>query len=150
MRLSCQKALVLTTVVIAACQESTTTPSPRDLYVLETVNGQPVPTIINAGGGDTTTLFSAQLTLDEAGKAEIRAHTRHVSTYAPPREATDIYRYTYRVLGDSIAFDYSPPCPPNALCPIPPYGRITGTTVDLFIGGSLGARYLYRLAVEMD
>ena len=145
MRLSCEKASVLALTLTIACHDSTA-PSPRDSYLLESVNGQPVPTVIRAGGGDTTTLFWATLTLDAAGKAEIVAATRRVSTSAPPREATDIARYSYRVFGDSIAFDYSPPCPPNALCVRPPYGKITGLTVNLFLGANPAASYIYRLA----
>jgi hypothetical protein len=149
MHLSCQKGFFLFAALTIACHESTTAAS-RDLYLLETVNGQPVPAIVNASATDTTTLLGAQLTLDAAGKAEIRAQTRHVSTYAPPRVATDVSRYSYRILGDSIAFDFSPPCPPNALCARPPYGKLIGSTVNLFLAGNPDASYIYRLAPGLD
>ena len=151
MRLSCLKALLPVVALTTACHEATAPPAPG-LYVLETFNNQPLPTVINAGGGDTITLFWATLTLDGTANAMIVAHSRQVDPTSPPREATDTARYSYRIVGDSIAFDYSPPCPINALCVMPPYGKVTSSTVTLFLGGSPGARptYFYRLTPGLN
>jgi hypothetical protein len=146
MRLFRQKALLLVGVLTTACHDTTSPPTQPGFYSLESFNNQPLPIVVYAGGGDTITLFSAILVLDGAAHAMIATHSRQVHPSLPPRDATDTARYTYRVVGDSIAFDYSPPCPPNALCVAPPYGKSTSTTLTLnsgFIG--INANYLYRL-----
>ena len=149
MRLFRQKALLLVGVLTTACHETTSPPTQPGLYSLESFNNQPLPTFLNAGGGDTTTIFSAILVLDGAANAMIATHSRQVHPNTPPRDATDIVRYTYRVVGDSVAFDYSPPCPPNALCVAPPYGKSTSTTLTLYSGYTgANATYLYRLLVS--
>lgn len=150
MHLPRQKCLLLIGVMTTACHEATAPPAPAPAieYMLESFNTQPLPAVINAAGGDTTTLFSATLFLGRASNAMIVAHSRQVHPTLPPRDATDTVRYSYVIVGDSIAFDYSPPCPPNALCVMPPYGKVTSLTVTLFYsGGSPGARptYIYRM-----
>lgn len=146
MRLSRQKALLLIGALTTACHD--TTAPPTGFYRLESFNNQTLPAVINAGSGDTTTLFSGFLVLDGAANAMIATHSRQVHPSIPPRDATDTARYTYRVVGDSIAFDYSPPCPINALCVGPPYAKSTSTTLTLFyfsIPGTAKPTYLYRL-----
>jgi hypothetical protein len=146
MHLPCQKAFVLIAVLTTACHETTSPLTEPGFYTLESFNNQPLPTFTYASGGDTTTLFSAILVLDGASNAMIATHSRQVDPGLPPRDATDTVRYTYRVVGDSIAFDYSPPCPPNALCVAPPYGKSTSTTLTLYSGFTGAyAVYLYRL-----
>jgi hypothetical protein len=146
MRLACQKAFALIAVLTPACHETTSPPTQPGFYSLESFNNQPLPTFTYASGGDTITLFSSILVLDGAANAMIATHSRQVHPNTPPRDATDTVRYTYRVVGDSIAFDHSPPCPPNALCVGPPYGKSTSTTLTLY-SGFTGAYtvYLYRL-----
>ncbi|MGZ3374706.1 MAG: hypothetical protein ACXU9Z_15555 [Gemmatimonadaceae bacterium] len=140
-------ALLIVGALTTACHETTAPPKEPGTYSLESFNNQPLPAVISAGGGDTTTLFSAILFLDGAGNAVVFAHSREVHPSIPPRDAIDTTRYTYRVVGDSIAFDYSPPCPDAALCPMPPFGKTTSSTLTLFFGGSPEARpvYFYRL-----
>jgi hypothetical protein len=146
MHLTCQNAFVLIAVLTAGCHETTSPPTQPGFYALESFNNQSLPTFLNAGGGDTTTIFSAILVLDGAANAMIATHSRQVHPNTSPRDATDTVRYTYRVVGDSIAFDYSPPCPPNALCVTPPYGKSTSTTLTLYSGYTgANATYLYRL-----
>jgi hypothetical protein len=144
MRLFGQKALLVLVALTPACHE-TTAPPPLARYVLESVNSQLVPAIIHAGAGDTTTLFSGVVTLNMSTHAEIVAYSRQVHPMTAPRVAADTSRYSYRIVGDSIAFDYSPPCPANALCVSPPYGKITSETLTLFYNSSSTATYLYRL-----
>ena|ERR1700674_5195924 len=149
MRLFRQKALLFVGVLTTACHETTSPPTQPALYSLESFNNQPLPTFLNAGGGDTITIISATLVLDGAANAMIATHSRQVHPNTPLRDATDIVRYTYRVMGDSVAFDYSPPCPPNAQCVAPPYGKSTSTTLTLYSGYTgASATYLYRLLVS--
>jgi len=153
MRLSCQKAFILVVALTAACHESTSPPAVLRSFVLESVDTQPVPVVIHASGGDTTTLYWASLRMYEGGTAEIAAHSRQVHATLPTREATDISHYSYRIIGDSISFDYSPPCPPYALCVAPPFGKFTSSsTATLFYYGGVGrqAAYLYRTPYALD
>ena len=146
MRLSRLKALFPVVALTMACHEAIAPPKQPGLYVLETFNNQPLPAVIHASGGDTTTLFFASLFLDGAANARIVSHSRRVSPANPPRDATDTARYSYRVVGDSIAFDYSPPCPINALCVLPPYGKVTSSTVTLYYtdGSPSKPTYFFR------
>ena len=158
MHLSCQKALVLTLIGIAACDESTAPPIAGS-YVLESINNQPLPANIQAGDGDTITVISSSLTLDGAGRAQLSEHIRYVHPGSPPGQVTYTTGYSYsisgsRIIGQSIAFDYSPPCPPNALCAEPPVGRFMGAKLVLSWGATPSSRppSVYRLQgpVELD
>lgn len=136
MRLSCRKCLPFVFALPLACHDGTAPPpSILGFYVLESINSQPLPAIIQSGGGDTTTVFWSNLNLDGAGNAVLLEHIRHAHLNSAT-EATYTTGYLYRVIGDSIAFDYSPPCPPNALCVGPPVGKLANSTLTLSYGGS--------------
>lgn len=148
MLFSCQKALLLVAVSTVACHDSTAPPvSILGSYALLSINGQGLPAIIQSGGGDTTRVFWSILTLDGAGNATIDEKTRRTRLNQPATEAIATSRYSYRVIGDSIAFDYSPPCPPNALCVGPPGGKLSGSTLTLSYSGNPPPRppSIYRL-----
>jgi hypothetical protein len=149
MRLSSLKALFLVATVTTGCHESTAAPpEPPVAYMLETVNNGPLPAAFIAAGGDTITVFSAALFLDDATHARVVAHTRKVSPPNPIRDATDTTRYTYRIIGDSIAFEF--PCPPDAQCVASPTGTITSSTLTLHYNDPFRATYLYRLPFKPD
>lgn len=150
MGLSCQKAFVVAAFFTAACGEPSAPPLVLGLFTLETVDSRPVPLVIRAEGADTLTLLSATVTFDAAGKARIALHTQSVTGMNAPREATDTARYSYVIVGDSITFDYDPPCPPNALCVGPPYGKLTSTTLTLFyrIRPDASIPYVYRMTEQ--
>jgi hypothetical protein len=150
MRLSCQKAFVLAVAVTMACNDSTAPPSITDTYVLESINSQPPPTIIFVGAEDTTTVFWSTLTFAAGGNAVLVERLRHAHPYGAT-EGTYTTEYSYRISGDRIIFDYSPPCPPNALCVEPPVGEIIGTQLILSYGTpAFRPSSVYRLAVRMD
>ena len=150
MRLSCLKALLPVVALATACHEATAPPAPG-LYSLETFNSRPLPTVIVAGGRDTITLVGATLALDGTASAVVVSHSREVHPTLPPRDVIDTARYSYRIVGDSIAFDNSPQCPPDALCALPPYGKVTSSTVTLFEGVDPKSRYTYFYrAVALD
>lgn len=151
MRLSRQKALILVAAFTLACHETTKPLMVLRSFGLESVENQPVPVVIYASGGDTTLLYSAILTLYEGGTADITARTRKVHATLPPREATDIAHYTYRIIGDSLALDQ--PCNDTAICIGPPFGKFTSaTTMTLFYYGSAGnlISYQYRGSYALD
>jgi hypothetical protein len=150
MRLSCQKAFVLAVVFTAACGAPNAPPLVIGLFTLETVDSRPVPLVVRSEGADTLTLLSAIVTFDAAGKARFTVHTRSVTVPDAPREATNTARYSYTIVGDSITFNYDPPCPPNALCVRPPYGKLTSTTLTLFyrISPDASIPYVYRMTEQ--
>lgn len=148
MRSSCQKALLLVAVFTMACHESTTPPRMiSGLYVLESVNGRPVPAIVWADQTDTTFMLSATLTLDGAGKAVRAEHWRHV--YQPNRteEGNVTFNREYRINGDDITVGIFTPCAPNALCEGNKVGKLTSTTLTLsYANNPTDPVFLYRLA----
>jgi hypothetical protein len=153
MRLSCQKAFMLVAAFTVACHESTSPPAVLRSFVLESVDTQPVPVVIQASGGDTTLLYWASLTLYEGGTADVAAHSRQVHAAIPPREATDTTHYSYRIIGDSLALDY--PCLDTAICVGPPFGKFTSaTTVTLYYydyrNTGHWVTYLYRGPYALD
>ena len=150
MRLSCQKAFVLAVMLTVACGEPNAPPLVLVLFTLESVDSRPLPFVIGSNGPDTLTLLSATVTFDVAGKARITVHTRSVTVPNAPTEATNTSRYSYTIVGDSITFDYDPPCPPNALCVAPPYGKLTSNTLTLFywISPDASIPYVYRMTEQ--
>lgn len=151
MRLLCKKALVLVAAVTVACDESTAPPQTLSgLYVLETINGRPVPAIVSAGQADTSFMLSATLTLDDAGNAVRVEHWRNV--YPPNRtdEGTFTAHREYRITGDRITVGIFTPCPPNALCEGNKVGKVTSTTLTLAYEDPTASTWLYRLAADTD
>ena len=152
MRLSCEKAFVLALTLTVACHESTTPPPLiAGVYLLESINSQPTPATVWASEGDTITVISGNLNLDGAGKAVLVEHVRFVHPNTGAGEATDTTGYVYRItrhrlIGYDVAFDRSPPCPPNALCVGPPIGRVVGSTLTLSYDEFATRPYLYRRA----
>lgn len=150
MRLLSLKALLPVVAFTMACHEATSPPAVFRSFVLESVDTQPVPVVLYASGGDTTLLYWASLILYEGGTADIAAHTRQVHPALPPREATDIAHYSYRIIGDSLAFDYQ--CLDTAMCAAPPSAKFTSSSTVTLLYGYIGhgATYLYRLSPALD
>lgn len=146
MRLSCQKALLLVAALTMACDESTAPPQTLSgLYVLETINGRPVPAILSAGQADTSFVLSATLTLDDAGNAVRAEHWRYV--YQPNRtdEGTFTANVKYRITGDRITVGSFTPCL-DAICEGNKVGRVTSTTLTLAYEDPNAPVFLYRLS----
>jgi hypothetical protein len=150
MRLPCEKALLLLFASTVGCREATTpSTTVSRIYVLETLNGQPLPAILSAGQSDTTRVLWATLTLDATGTAVIIEHRLRVSPTNVADEATFTSRFDYRITGDSItvgSFQACQCCLPCAF-PLEQVGRVTGTTLTLtFRINPPPPTYLYRLA----
>lgn len=149
MRLARWKILPLVFTIPLACNDGTAPPpSTSGQYVLETVGGRSLPAIVHSGEGYTTTVIWSTLTFDAAGIAVLVERLRYTSPNDPATEVTHRTDYSYRVTGDRIAFDYSPPCPPNALCVEPPSGKLGNSSLILSWSGNPPWRpqALYRLA----
>ena len=130
MYLSRQKSCLISLLVLAACSDGTAPPQASTrLYVLESINGNPLPTITSAGAGDTVTVLWATLTLGSAGDAVTVDHVRHAYLAYPPQEQTFGSRYQYRVTGDSITVGFFGQC--WDLCISNRVGAISESSVSL-------------------
>ena len=134
MKLSRWNCLVLVLVIPLACHEEPTTPTVEYPYVLQNVGGQPLPAILYASTGDTTTIVTSSVTLAPAGKATIVERIRRVQPgmTAATNDYTSLFNY--RLIGDSVAFDYVVPCPINAICVAPPGGKLLGLRLTISFG----------------
>jgi hypothetical protein len=146
MRLPCLKAFLPVIALTMACHDSTAPPrTVSGVYLLESVNGQPVPAIVYAEPADTSFMLSATLTLDVAGTAVRSEHWRYV--YQPNRidEGTFIANVHYRLAGDNITVGSFGTCPPNAICEGNKVGKLTSTTLTLSYDNPTAPVFLYRL-----
>ena len=151
MRLSCQKAVLFVAALTLACSEPT--PPPVRLaagFMLESINGQPLPAVLNAGPGDTTRILSATISFDLAGNAFSADHWRRVYPVNRIEEATLSLRQEYRITGEDIAVGSFTPCPPNALCIGNKIGKITESTLTLSYDDPTAPVYFYRRLVPFD
>ncbi len=121
------------------CHEDVGPPAPSRAYFLANVNGRSLPTFLSPIP-ESGTIVSGALFLGASRDAMIIQHRLQMGT-----DVTDTASYTYQINGSAIAFDYNPPCPPNALCVAPPKGTIVGSGFDLDMsGGSGGSLYSFR------
>jgi hypothetical protein len=147
MRLSCQKTLLLVAAVTMACHESTAPPQTvSKLYVLETINGQPLPAVLNAGQGDTTRVVWGTVILYSAGNAFTAEHWRRVYPPNPSEEGILSLQREYRIAGDNITVGSFTPCPINAICEGNKVGKLTSSTLTLAYEHAGAPVYLYQLA----
>lgn len=131
MRLSRWTSISLISIALAACSDSIDPSAVPGLFKLNDINGRPLPTYQAPTTGSTLTVKSATLNLDFFDKAEFSQQI----IQSDGTEATATVSYNYRVSGNELIFELSPPCPINANCLAPPVGRISGTDlVDLEIG----------------
>ena len=137
MQLSRWKCLALVLVFTLGCGGETpfsTPPNPNGLYFLMTVGNQQPPVPIYEAPGDTTTVIFSVLTLTQPGTASVSDRIRFVHPGTAPEVINVNSNYTYRIIGDSIAFDYPTPCGPADLCIAPPGGHIVGERLLLTFG----------------
>jgi hypothetical protein len=118
------------------------------VYVLETIDGQPLPATVSTNIGTTTTVFWGTLSLDAAGKATIVEHRINRSG-ANQQEQTSAARTDYKLTGASIyvgppCLDDTPDCLPGRV------GEVEETTLTLSapISEPQSRVYAYRLALS--
>jgi hypothetical protein len=142
MRLSCKRLLLLLGVALMAACHDATAPSNtiNAQFILENVNGLPLPSILWASPQETTTVYWSTLYLNKQGQAVLSEHRRNVYQ-GVATEATYTNNYEYRLNGDQIQIGYFQPCPANAVC----FGFLTGT-----IDGSNLALIVARLTPTTD
>lgn len=128
MNLICPTLLVAVASVLA-CHESTAPQSETRIYVLQSINGNPLPVVTGAGAGDTLTALWATLTLEPNGNATTIDHYRHVYLAYPAEEKTLAVRLQYRVSRDSITVGWFGQC--VDICAWNRVGSITDSSVSL-------------------
>jgi hypothetical protein len=132
MRLSRWSTISLIAIALTGCAGSVDPNEVPGAYSLTSINGRPLPTYQAATTGPTLTINSAGLTLNfGAGPAQlVQSVTQYDGT-----QATITSNYTYRLKGDQLIFELSPPCGVDANCLAPPTGRVPGThQIDLVMG----------------
>jgi hypothetical protein len=142
--------LSLSLAFVISCRDSSGPATVSARFELNDIDGRALPTPPAFTPGLTPTILSSTITLDEAGNAAVTVHR----TEWDGRDVTSTSHYTYKITGSSpiggsnIEFDYSPPCPPNALCARPPRGSLFMGRLSLEMGyvNSDPILYNYRLA----
>ena len=141
MNLTRTTVLLAATVSTLACHDAGPPPVPPVTFTLDNINGRSLPMYLSPIP-EAPTVISAALLLETSGHATIIEHRLQMAG----GDVTDTTTYTYKINGNEIQFDYSPPCPPNALCVAPPKGTITSSRVLLDMSGGSGAViYNFRL-----
>ena len=129
MRLACQKIILLASAVTLGCTEPL---SPADVaaeYVLETVNGDPLPVILVPIPEESISIIAGRITLTTEQRATTLEQRRELHDNVPS-DNTYISNFTFTLDGNTMTL--YPECPPNALC----------TTVDgVFFGETLRLAY---------
>jgi hypothetical protein len=148
MGLTGQKFLLLSALLFG-CSDATAPRYVAGYYVLESVNGQPVPAILYSDANQTYSIVSGTLFFDDDANADVFLHRREVNqgTTIEDRFAGIL---NYRLDGNTIEIDRFPPCPPNALCDTESFlGTLSETSLTIFVGRPIDASpqiYQYRLA----
>jgi hypothetical protein len=151
MRLFCREAFVFTAALTMACSDPTRPPERvSQFFLLESINGQPLPAIVNAAPGDTTRILSATVNFDLAGNAFTAERWRRVYPVNQADEATLTLDQKYRITRGTIIVGSFTPCPPNALCIGNKIGTITESTLTLSYDDPNAPVYFYRRAFLMD
>ena len=130
MRLSCQKAFLVLLVSTIGCHNTTAPERISAGFVLQSVNGQPLPAVLFSDATRTLTVVSSILTLTMDGHAFIGESYRQDSQ-GIVTQPTFVATLDYRLHGDQIEIGSFTPCPPNALCAANATGTLANGTLTL-------------------
>jgi hypothetical protein len=143
MRLSRQPAFLLLFAATIGCHDTTGPIRIPTQFVLENINGRPVPTFLLATPGLTPTILWASLTFEEAGKAVMSEHRRAFDG----TETTITNTFDYRIHGNQVEVGSFTPCAPNANCIGTYKGTIAGVTLSLTITLSIDGPIIYNYRI---
>ena len=130
MRLSRQKAFLLVLASSIACSGTTAPETVSAFFVLQSVNGQPVPAVLFSEPTRTRTVISSNLILDKQGHATINEADRE-DLQGVVTESVLTATLDYRLTADQIEIGSFTPCPPNALCAANATGTISNGALTL-------------------
>lgn len=115
MRLSRRTIGFLVFALTLGCRDTTGPKTISAVFVLQSVNGQPLPAVVFSEAGRTRTVVSSILRLDQEGRAFItESDTENLQGVV----SSQFFLATleYRLHGSHIEIGSFTPCPPNALC----------------------------------
>jgi hypothetical protein len=147
MRLVRPIAAAFVGLLATGCGDPTAPKRVTALYILESINGQPLPATFSQSPIETATVFWATLNLDLAGNASMAERRR--SVYATSQhERTNTWLTGYEITGQAIVI--GPPCGSDVErdCAIRRYGEIIGSTLTLRESVVDAPVYLYHLAAN--
>lgn len=130
--------------LLAAGCDATNLLQPEEVageYVLESLNGSPLPAVWFSSETATFHVLADTLRL---GADRLGSHVRAARTDYPDARPDEVHTATgqlsYRIRSRRIEFGYT--CPPTALCTPPPHtlGRLDGSTL-VVVDGEAELRY---------
>jgi hypothetical protein len=130
MRLSRRTMSFLVFALTLACHDTTAPERTSAGFVLQSINGQPLPVVLFSDATRTLTVVSSILTLTMDGHAfigEVYTQDSQGIVTQPTFTAT----LDYRLHGDQIEIGSFTPCPPNALCAANATGTLANGTLTL-------------------
>ncbi len=152
MHLRLRFAFLAACAALLACSDALrfpgTTARTQRVYVLESVDGHPVPTVVYSGPIETYTAIDGELLLQTLDSAKEIRHARD----SLPQYGTTVYLDTlqrsYIIYGDSIAVGFFGEC--RDICAPNRIGRYDDSTLTLTdqIYPPTNAVYQYRLVAN--
>lgn len=115
MRLSCEKVFVVLAAATMACSEATGPDLSERFYVLESINGQPLPAILSPIPEATVSVLSATLAFRANGEVIWTERRREVSDNVP-REFTSTKTLYYRWSEHYVEIMASRTCDDAGVC----------------------------------
>lgn len=145
-RLSDRTALfLLTALTLEGHARASGAQAPSREYVVEAIDGHPLPSILIITGGDTSWIHWGKLSLYAHGKSTYRDSTTFSHRGVRAGGARNTAYAQYRIRGDTIEIGFRPCAAP---CFLGYIGRISGSTLTLSWATDpprKGPLYLYRL-----
>jgi len=146
MRLLRSLALACIGLGVLSCGDSTAPHPASGTYILESINGQPLPAFLSPIPEASISVLSGYLAIDNGSWNAVTVQNIREVYQNAPRETVDAQRYIYVIEGNSIMLLRF--CVENdtALCRVSD-GVISGSTVSLTVRHQLADQsftYLYR------
>jgi hypothetical protein len=148
MRNFCRAVILASATDFLSCSEVTRPAPTRKFYVLESVDGHPVPAVVYSAPIETYTALDGALLLQTSDSAKEIFHARDSLTGYGTSVGTDTIRGSYRIDGDSIEVGFFGRC--RDICAPNRIGRYDDSTITLtyaFFPPS-GPVYAYRLVAD--
>jgi len=145
MRLSRWTMIFVVLALPIACRDATGPERVSAFFALQSVDGQPLPTVLFSDLTRTRTVVSSNLVLDTQGHAMITESDRE-DAQGIVTEPTLTLTLEYRLIGDHIEIGTFTQCSPNALCPRQATGTISNGILTLNDPvQAMGKVYVYRI-----
>jgi hypothetical protein len=106
-------------LLAAGCRDGASPPQRLSaLYVLESINGAPLPSTAAHGGGQQYTVLADSLTFDLSGVVTRSFTVRWISSVPPLTDTiySETHRFSYTIERNRLTIGARIACPPNANC----------------------------------